>query len=163
MSLFQNPEYCWRETFLVFFDAENRPSAHEIEAAMESLGARYVLTNVTATDDGLFDSATLLAPDDFAAMDICYVEDDDVPEQAQETIEELQRGDKDALAPEQAAKIRNATARIDVLHFEQVGTTRDDLDDEGDMFDPSALISVLETLARLTQGVAVDPQSGTVV
>ena len=31
------------------------------------------------------------------------------------------------------------------------------------MLDPSALLIVLETLAKLTGGVAVDPQSGTVL
>ena len=45
------------------------------------------------------------------------------------------------------------------MHFEQV------IDgDEGDeMFDPSALLLVIEALTELTGGIGIDPQSGTLV
>lgn len=163
MSMFQNPQYCWRETFQVFFSSKNRPSCHEVESAMASLGGRYALANLQANDAGLFESASLLAPDDFSAMDICYVDDEDVPELAQQVVEELEKGDLARDERNRLSEIRQCDARIDVLHFEQVGSTRDDSEISEDLFDPSALIGVLQVLARLTQGVAVDPQSGTLV
>jgi hypothetical protein len=48
-----------------------------------------------------------------------------------------------------------------VLHFEQVPD--EDAEDAGEdeILDPSALLVVLGALAKLTKGVAVDPQSGT--
>jgi len=43
------------------------------------------------------------------------------------------------------------------------GTTADAPPDEDETFDPSALLMVIEALAKLTGGVAVDPQSGTIM
>ena len=47
-----------------------------------------------------------------------------------------------------------------MLHFERVADEPED-DSEEEMLDPSALLVVLETLAQLTGGVAIDPQAGT--
>ena len=33
MSMFDNDNYQWRETFFVFFGAENRPAAAQVETA----------------------------------------------------------------------------------------------------------------------------------
>ncbi len=49
-----------------------------------------------------------------------------------------------------------------MLHFEQVAESADD-DDADELLDPSALLAVLDELARITGGIAVDPQSGTIL
>ena len=41
MSLFENSEYRWRETFLVLFDDQHRPSTETFRQAMARLGDRY--------------------------------------------------------------------------------------------------------------------------
>ena len=48
-----------------------------------------------------------------------------------------------------------------MLHFEQVAEDADEDADDDEMLDPSALLVVLGALARLTGGVAIDPQAGT--
>jgi hypothetical protein len=44
-----------------------------------------------------------------------------------------------------------------------VGDLREDEEDLDEMLDPSALLLVLGELAKLTGGVAVDPQTGTLL
>ena len=41
MSLFENPEYQWRETFLVLFDEQQRPTAEQVEAAFTQIGKQF--------------------------------------------------------------------------------------------------------------------------
>ena len=59
-------------------------------------------------------------------------------------------------------KLRGYAGRFDLLHFEQVDAELD-RDDVEEMFDPSCLILVLDTLAELTEGIAFDPQGGTIM
>ena len=59
-------------------------------------------------------------------------------------------------------RIKEYDGRFDVLHFEQVGDSADE-DDADELLDPGALLAVLEELARITGGIAVDPQSGTIL
>ncbi len=66
-----------------------------------------------------------------------------------------------ATSPEERGKLNRLAgcdARFDILHFEEVSDGEED-----ETFDPSALLMVIEALARLTDGVAVDPQSGTIM
>ena len=62
----------------------------------------------------------------------------------------------------QLKRVQACDARIDVLHFEQ-RIAAGEPDEQEEMFDPSALLIVLETLVDLCDGVAVDPQSGTIM
>jgi hypothetical protein len=48
---------------------------------------------------------------------------------------------------------------LDVLHFEQI-TEAGEEDDQEELLDPSAVLIVLGALAKLTDGIAIDPQSG---
>jgi hypothetical protein len=94
-------------------------------------------------------------------MDICFTSGDEVTEQVGDLYEEVQRG----LPAAQRSKLKRILAydgRFDVLHFEQLPDPEEQ-DEEEDMLDPGAVLVVLEALARLVEGVAVDPQSGTVV
>ena len=52
MSLFENDEYQWRETYFVLFDAQKRPAAHEFEAMLKGLNPSYEIRDVRGDDAG---------------------------------------------------------------------------------------------------------------
>ena len=55
MSLFENDQYTWRETYFVLFNSKNRPLADEVEAALLELGSRYELNQIRADQQGRLD------------------------------------------------------------------------------------------------------------
>jgi len=165
MSMFENEHYRWRETYFVLFDEKKRPTLEKMKKALTSLSDRYQMANFTADEDRLFESGTVLSPDDFAALDICYVGGDEVQEQVEQLVSEIEvnvfePGDKRKLK-----QMTRCTGRFDVLHFEQLAAQEenDEEDAEDEMLDPSAMLIVLNVLTKLTDGVAVDPQSGTMM
>jgi hypothetical protein len=125
------------------------------------LNKRFQLTNLSANDEGKIDSLTLISPDDFAALDICYIEGEEATEQIDALVDDLKKGSAEFPPPVPWEVIKKYDARLDVLHFEQVSPESADDEGEDEMLDPSALLVVLGALASLTGGVAVDPQSGT--
>jgi hypothetical protein len=161
MSMFENNHYRWRETYFVLLEPGRRPSLKQVQRKISALNDRFALTNLSDDEDGRFESMTVLAPDDFAALDICYVEGDEVVEQRQELMRDLMTASCRGLDRDRIERLNRCTARLDVLHFEQL-VDQDD-EDPDDMFDPSALLVVLEGLAELTDGIALDPQSGTLL
>ena len=74
MSTFEDSRYRWRETYFVLFDAKNRPALKTVVKTLSALNKRFELTNRTADSHGHIESLTLISPDDFAALDICYTE-----------------------------------------------------------------------------------------
>jgi len=166
MSMFERNDYRWRETCFVLFDPDDRPELGKVEQALSTLNEEYQLLNPGGDDRGLFDSLSLISPGDFSALDVCYIKGDEVLEQTASMIDEIgpaacAEAAEAAELPEGIDQIRKYTGRLDVLHFEYVGSG--DQQDEDAMLDPSALLLVLSTLAKLTDGVAVDPQSGTII
>ncbi|MCA9267310.1 MAG: hypothetical protein KDA41_02515 [Planctomycetales bacterium] len=163
MSLFENDEYRWRETYFVLLHEEKRPPAEAVVAALRKVNEGYQVQNVRQDDAGRFESLTLYSPDDYAAMDITYVTGDDVAEHTIEIVEQM----LPLVAKDERAKLKSLpeySARLDVYHFEQLvfeGPADDD--DMDDFMDPGSLLIVLETLARLTKGVGVDQESGTLI
>lgn len=163
MSLFENEEYRWRETYFVLFHRENRPSAERVAAALREVNENYQVADVRKNEAGEIESLTILSPDDYAAMDITFVTGDEVQEHTIELVEEMlplvARDEKERLR-----KLPEYDARLDVYHFEQLVFTgpaeEDDLDD---FMDPGSLLIVLEKLAELTQGVGVDQETGTLI
>ncbi|RIK73012.1 MAG: hypothetical protein DCC68_25565 [Planctomycetota bacterium] len=168
MSTFENPAYRWRETYFVLMGANDRPTVSQVESALAALNDRFELQNLQADDEGRFESVTLVSPDDFAALDICYSQGDEVAEQVAQLVKEMKQS---GVNKSELKKIAAATARLDVLHFQDVAAGIDsavsaaDFDEDNleEMFDPSALLVVLEALVELTGGIAVDPQTGTTV
>ncbi len=164
MSTFENSGYRWRETYFVLMDVGKRPTLEKIAKALRKVNAKFELSNLVADEQGLFESLTLHSPQDYAAVDISFVADDEVMEQGASLAKDLKSS---ATEPEERAKLARlpkCTARMDILHFEQVvGADGSGADDESEeMLDPSALLLILDTLVDLTGGVGVDPQSGTV-
>jgi len=161
MSLFENDQYQWRETYFVLFEATRRPTLRRVQQVLRKVNPRFTLANAVADDRGRFESITVISPDDFAALDICYVEGEEVTEQVERLSEEM--ADTEPLLKDRnyMARFRRFDGRFDVLHFEQTVDLDDD-EAEG-MLDPGTLLTVLDAMVKLTGGVAVDPQSGTFV
>jgi hypothetical protein len=159
MSMFEDNRYRWRETYFVLFDAKKQPKLTSVTKTLSALNARFQLTNLNADAQGRIDSLTLIAPDDFAALDICYTDGAEVLEQGASLVEDLKRAGADSPPPIPWEQIKKYDGRFDVLHFEQASEDSEE-EDEG-MLDPSALLVVLGALAKLTGGVAIDPQAGT--
>jgi len=161
MSMFEDNRYRWRETYFVLFDAKNRPKLSSVAKALSALNKRFQLTNLSADDEGRIDSLTLLAPDDFAALDICYIGGEEVLEQGAALVDDLKKVGSDIAPPVPWQRIKQYDGRFDVLHFEQVPEDAEDDSEDDGMLDPSALLIVLGALAKLTAGIAIDPQAGT--
>jgi hypothetical protein len=161
MSTFEDPNYRWRETYFVLFDVKQRPKLHTVAKTIQALNSRYELRNFNADDHDRIESLTVISSEDYAALDICYTSGDEVREQAAALVADIKKfaGDSGAEIPEE--KLLSYNGRFDVLHFERVAVIGEEEEDE--MLDPSALLIVLETLAKLTGGVAIDPQSGAIL
>ncbi len=162
MSTFENNDYKWRETYFVLHDATKRPSLEKIAKSLRRVNPRFELTNLVADEEGMFESLTLHSPQDYAAVDISYVADEEVKEQGASLAKDLRAT---ATEPDERAKLARlpkCNARIDILHFEQVIGGAAGEDESEEMLDPSALLLILDTLVEMTAGVGVDPQSGTV-
>ncbi len=159
MSMFDSSDYRWRETYFVLFDAAKRPHTDQVRAALKKLGRRFDLGEIHADPDGGFESVTLSSPSDYAALDISYLSGDEVRQNGAALADELKGSALDETERAKVARLRKCDGRFDIMHFEQVS---DDAEAESEMFDPSALLIVMEALTELTDGVGVDPQSGTV-
>lgn len=161
--MFEDGEYRWRETYFVLFDSGNRPTLETVERTLSALNEHYLFRNPTADPQGLFDSLTLLSPDDFAAMDICYTGGEEVLDHVDSLAKEMEPAACEASEKAALKRVLQCDGRFDVLHFEHVSGYEDEEDkgDESDeMLDPSALLLVLSALAKTTGGVAIDPQAG---
>ena len=94
-------------------------------------------------------------------MDICYTGGEEVLEQGASLVEELKKLDAESPPPVPWEQIKQYDGRFDVLHFERVPEDAGEDAEDEELLDPSALLVVLGALARLTGGVAMDPQAGT--
>ncbi len=161
MSLFGDPLFRWRETFMVLFEQANRPSVTDVEKALARVGKfDSEQTNVSA--DGLIESLTVTNPIDCVGLDIVYVDGEEALEQLEELKTEISPEDLLPGQEEDLVRLNSCNARLDILHFEQLSASMSEEDDE-EFLDPGALLGVAEALARLVDGVAVDPGSGTFV
>ena len=88
MSLFEDSSYEYRDTFFVHFQLENRPAADAFNKSIASLGSKYELTNLVEKDGG-FASATIKSPQDNSAMDISFVQGEEVLEQVKDLMVEF--------------------------------------------------------------------------
>jgi hypothetical protein len=160
MSMFEDSRYRWRETYFVLFDAKKQPLLKSVAKTLTALNKRFQLINENADDHGRIDSLTLISPDDFAALDICYTSGAEVLEQSATMIDDVKKLSTEP-PPVPWERIKKFDGRFDVLHFEQILEQTGEEAEEDEMLDPSALLAVLGALARLTGGVSIDPQAGT--
>ena len=163
MSLFEQPGYQWRETYFVLFDQDKRPSADQLQSALSAMNSRWQFEDLRAGEDGLFESLTLISPEDFAAMDITCVAGEEVREQIPALVDELKPNLDTSEEKAHLPTIENASARMDVFHFEQQGMVFNEEDAEMEMMDPGGLLLVLDRLAELSGGIVVDPQTSSLM
>jgi len=155
-------ELAWRETYVVLFPASERPTLTQVEAAIGDAGGSLRIEKLRADDDGLFRSALVQAPEDNAALDLRYEASPAVAERAVTLAEQL----RTSLKPAQLERLLEADAWLEVMHFERVEPLDDpDAEPEDDLLgpgglDPSTLITVVEALAHLTDGLPIDPEAG---
>ncbi len=158
MSLFSDSKYQYRETYFVFFHSENFPSAGDVQMVLGSLGPRYETVNLKETDNG-FESMTVKSPRDFSAMDIVFTQGEEVATQIEELQEAIRTMTLSGDDIKKVSALKKCDARFDIFHFEEIATATDD-----DQFlDPGGLLLVLEALAELCNGVALDPQSNSLM
>ncbi len=158
MSLFANENYRWRETYFVLFRRENRPSVDQLKETLQGFGGGYEVSEIQLTEEGNLEALTLLSPLDFAAMDISYVEGEEVVEQIDELKGELETPSCSRDDSEKRELLLQCDARFDIYHFQQI--VGDSSDDEDEYMDPGSLLQLLACLSQLCQGVSIDPQSG---
>ena len=161
MSLFEQPGYRWRETYMVLFQAADRPLAESVRAAVRGLGGRFDVSDVQANSEGFLDSMTVKMRGESTALDVIYTGDEDVTEQLPDLVRDLRHG-PDSEEGDRIDSVAEMTARLDVLHFYQ---QMDDASDEelDDFVDPGSLLIVLDCLCHLCHGIAVDPQSSSFI
>jgi hypothetical protein len=162
MSMFENDQYRWRETYFVLFESAKRPALKVVRKRLAVIKDNLELVNPQADEHGAMESMTVLAPDDFAALDISYLSGDEVVEQAQTLVKELKTPECRGAERAKVERLARCDARFDILHFEQL-TDAGEAEEVDEMLDPSALLLVLEVLAELTGGIAIDPQSGAMI
>lgn len=153
MSLFEDNSYQYRDTYFVFFQRENCPDSGSIESALAELGSRY-RTMKRSENDGEFESLTFVSPYDFSAMDIVLVQGDEVQSQIGELMDEFKTMTLTGEESGKLSKLDQCNARFDIFHFEQVASGEED-----EFLDPGGLLLVMEKLSGLCQGIALDPQS----
>ena len=159
MSLFGDSRYQYRETYFVLFEKANLPDPSKIEAALADLGPRYETVEVKMNGDD-FESMTVRSPHDFSAMDITCVEGEEVIAQIQGIQEEFRTITLTGDDVKKLTRLKNFNARFDIFHFEEIG---DAGPTEDEFLDPGGLLLVLEKLAEVCDGVALDPQSQTLM
>ena len=155
MSLFGDGNYQYRETFFVLFAKENKPTPEKLLQTFEELGPKYETSDLGVDENQSLESLTVKSPTDFSAMDIIFTEGEEVASQTSELLEEMRTMTFSGDDLRKLAKLKNATARFDIFHFEEIaGSVTGD-----DFLDPGGLLLVLERLCDLCDGVSVDPQS----
>ena len=163
MSTFDDDHYRWRETYCLFHKRVNRPSVDEVRSKLEGLSNRFELQDLRGSEDGLFESITVLAPDAYAAIDVSYVAGEEVQEQLEALEKELKETADEAEEREKLKQLSGFDARFDLLHFEQVVESDEGDDEPVDFLDPSALLLLIEELSEMCDGVGVDPASASFV
>src|SRR5262245_52472320 len=89
MSTFDQDDFRWRETYFVLFDSRKRPRTEAVQKLLRSLNGRFQFTHACADERGHIESLTVLSPGDYAAIDISYLDGEEIREQAAEMVKEM--------------------------------------------------------------------------
>jgi hypothetical protein len=170
----QRDDLLWLETYFILFPHQRRPTLSQVEHALAEANPHLLLQNLAADDDGLFASLLVQSPEDHAAVEVSYDMGEAVIEPNLEWAKHLQK----QLSPKQlqqlvvAAPTRDAkapTSRAAEFAKEDLDDDFDPGDDDFDaeaaleIFDPTCLLTVVDSLTKLTRGLALDPAAGEVV
>lgn len=163
MSTFEREGYEWRETYLLFFPSDRRPTLATAAKRLKEANPLFEIEDGVADEDGLLESVTVVSQADFAAVDICFDDGEDNSHQAEEIARGFPTSQLDPDERKKIAHLPNCDARFDLLHFGRVVADDAASDGDDDLLDPSTLLAVIEVMMKLTSGVGIDPASGTLV
>ena len=155
MSLFEDSRFIYRDTFFVFFQQQHRPTLKQMEAMLVGLGSKYEVSSPRESA-GKFESITVHSPQDYSAMDIVFIDGEEVRDQIQELKIEFKAMTLTGDDHKKITSLEKCDNRLDVFHFAELSNEEDD---EDEILDPGGLLLVLERLAKLCHGVSYDPQS----
>ncbi|MCS5631630.1 MAG: hypothetical protein NZ744_12425 [Pirellulaceae bacterium] len=162
MSLFDDPNYRWRDTFLVLFDDEQRPTVALALSAIQKIG-KFEVRNSSESESQYIESITITSSVDLVGLEILYVAGAEVVEETETLVIELAE-DAMLLGQEHSlTQLSAANARFDILHFEKITENSNEPSDDDELLDPGSLLAVTAALADLVSGVAVDPSSASFV
>ena len=162
MSLFDDPNYRWRDTFLVLFDDEQRPTVERALSAIQQIG-RFEIRNSSESESQHIESVTITSSADLAGLEILYIAGAEVVEETEALVIELAE-DAMLLGQENSlTQLSAANARFDILHFEKITENSNEPSADDELMDPGSLLAVTAALADLVNGVAVDPSSASFV
>ena len=162
MSLFDDSNYRWRDTFLVLFDDEQRPTVELALSAIQQIG-KFEVRNSSESESQHIESITITSNVDLTGLEILYVAGAEVVEETEALVVELTE-DAMLLGQENAlVQLSTANARFDILHFEKITENSNEPSDDDELMDPGSLLTVTAALADLVNGVAVDPSSASFV
>jgi hypothetical protein len=162
MSLFDDPNYRWRDTFLVLFDDKQRPTIELAQSAIQQIG-KFEMQNFSESESRHVESMTITSSVDLIGLEILYVAGAEVVEETEALVLELAEdalllGNEDSLT-----QLSTANARFDILHFEKITENSNEPSGDDELLDPGSLLAVTAALAGLVNGVAVDPSSASFV
>jgi len=162
MSLFDDPNYRWRDTFLVLFEDEQRPTIELAISAIHKIG-KFEVQNSSESESRHIEAITITSNVDLIGLEILYVAGDEVVEETEMLVMELAEdamllGHEDSLT-----RLSTANARFDILHFEKITANSNEPSDDDELMDPGSLLTVTAALAILVNGVAIDPSSASFV
>jgi len=123
MSMFDDNRYCWRETYLVMLHRLKRPVEEEVVLRLQKPDRRFEITMPCDNASGLLESLIVVAPNDSAAVEIRYGEGDEVVKEFAALADELERHEPSPKERKKLARAREMTAKIELLHFEQIQDT----------------------------------------
>ncbi len=170
-------ELHWRETYFILFPQGRRPTLEQVTTTLAQANPRYLIENPAADEAGLLQSVLVESEEDHAAVEISYEVGEAVIEQNLTWAKELQT----QLPADQLQAIMLSDARLDVAHFERLPATTaespvdvralgdelagafDDEDEAFGMLDPTCLLTVVDALATLTDGLTFDPAAGEIL
>ena len=158
MSLFEDENYIYRDTFFIHFNLENRPTGEKVKSCIEAIGERYEISGLRE-QDGRFESVTIRSPQDSSAMDITFVQGEEVLEEIADLLKDFKTITLSGDDHQKLKTLSHCDARFDIYHFEE----RSGGSGEEEMLDPGGLLLVMDRLATACEGVALDPQSKTLL
>jgi hypothetical protein len=130
---------------------------NQVQRAVQAAGGQFQVERAVADSVGRVESLNIVSPQDHSALEIEYLSADEVADQVAALATDVR-----ASASVDRAKLDRlpqCDAGFEVMHFEEM-TDNFSEEEMDEMFDPSALLVVLDALIELTEGVGVDPQTG---
>ncbi len=120
MSTFEDERYQWRETYFVLFDPKDKPLLSEIQSGLGPMFKSLAVRQARADEQGRIESLTVASCDDFAAIDLVYQSGEQIVREIDALADEMVNLTSTKKNRAKIEKARKCSARLDVLHFEQM-------------------------------------------